>query len=209
MHDNLHKLSASPNGLYPACDFFSHRKFLRVRAYIFNSNEDHSNSPAVLSSKPLTKIDKFMYLFIEPKFWNKLESLLHSPCTKRRQGTYIEDPNLIGRHADYLLVIACVESGLFSFWTARGTNVKPRVWWRPKLTEEGVESEVLNFETAETRPLIVSSSISMVLEASSLLWTACLRWSFCLRFLDGWPFLKNSKEVGNLCLSTRCCWRLL
>lgn len=111
-------------------------------------------------------------------------------------------------HAGYLFVCIEVESGFLSRWTARGTKVKPRVWRRPKLTDEGVESEVLNLETAETRPSMVSSSTSIELEASFFC-KACLRWFFCLCFLDGWAFLKNSNEVGNLCLSTRCCCRLL
>lgn len=72
----------------------------------------------------------------------------------------------------YRLVPADVVSGFFSRWTARGTYVKPRVWRLPKLMDEG-ESEVLNLETAETRPSMVSFSTS-ILEASAFLWTACL-----------------------------------
>lgn len=118
---------------------------------------------------------------------------------------FTENPNLVGMHTCCLFVPAYLESGLFSRWTARGTKVNPRVWRRPKLMDEGEESEVLNLETAETSPSMDSFSTS-INDPSSLLWVACLR---CLCFLDGRAFLKNSNEVGNLCLSTRCCCRLL
>lgn len=98
--------------------------------------------------------------------------------------------------------------GLFSFWTARGTNVRPRVWRRPKLIDEG-DSEVLSLETAETRLSMFSWSTCIAVNASSVLCIACLRWVFCLCFFDGLDFLKNSNEEGNLCLSTRCCCRFL
>ena len=107
----------------------------------------------------------------------------------------------------YVFVSAEEESGLLSRWTARGTNAKPRLLRRPKLMEEGEESEVLNLETAETRPSMVSLSTSM-LEASAFFCLACLHCCFCLSFLDGRAFLKNSNDEGNLCLSTKC-WCLL
>lgn len=99
-------------------------------------------------------------------------------------------------------------SGLLSFWTDRGTKERPRVWRRPKLIEEG-ESEVLSFDTAETRLSIFSCSTCIAVEESSVFCTACLRCVLCLCFFDGLVFLKNSNEVGNLCLSTRCCCRFL
>lgn len=135
-------------------------------------------------------------------------SLLHTD-TWSSHGIFREEnslvPNLVGMHTCCLFVPAYLESGLFSRWTARGTKVNPRVWRRPKLMDEGEESEVLNLETAETSPSMDSFSTS-INEPSSLLWVACLR---CLCFLDGRAFFKNSNEVGNLCLSTRCCCRLL
>ena len=120
-----------------------------------------------------------------------------SPTITCRQGIY--------KCSGYCFPPVGTESALFSRWTARGTNVRPRVLRRPKLIEEGEESEVLNLDTAETRPSMVSPSMSILLEVSSLLWIACLRCCFCLAFLDRWAFLKNSNELGNLCLSTRCC----
>lgn len=109
----------------------------------------------------------------------------------------------------YHFVLDDVESGcFFSRWTDQGTSAKPCVWCRPKLMHEGVESEVLNLETAETRPSIVSFSTS-IFEVSAFLGMACLRRFFCLFFLEGGAFLKNSNDEGNLCLSTRCCCRLL
>lgn len=105
---------------------------------------------------------------------------------------------------------ASVGSVLFSRWIDRGTNVRPRVLRRPKLMVEGVESEVLNLVTAETSSSIISFSTSILLEvSSSFSCIACFLWFFCLCFLDGCAFLKNSNDVGNLCLSTRCCFRPL
>lgn len=73
-------------------------------------------------------------------------------------------------------------------WTTRGTNDKPLVWRRPKLIDEGVESEVFNLETAETRSSMAAFSTSIIPEVSSL-WVDCLRWDFSLCFFEGRAFL--------------------
>ncbi|GKU93235.1 hypothetical protein SLEP1_g6843 [Rubroshorea leprosula] len=85
------------------------------------------------------------------------------------KGRSSESRDLVQVDAGYLSVSAAVESGLFSHCMARGTNMKPRLWRRPKLTVDGGESDVLSLETAETSPLMVSSSTSIILEGSPLL----------------------------------------
>lgn len=174
-------------------------KKIRVHYNIVRNTKDSSN----------VSISRDIYNIIESQTTRryKTESWLQETSTEMMEEGegFIENQNLVGMHTFCLFVPAYLESGLFSRWTARGTKVNPRVWRRPKLMVEGEESEVLNLETAETSPSMDSFSTS-INESPSLFWVACLR---CLCFLDKRPFLKNSNEVGNLCLSTRCCCRLL
>ncbi|KAH7851263.1 hypothetical protein Vadar_009189 [Vaccinium darrowii] len=79
------------------------------------------------------------------------------------------DSRLLTKSTAYLIVPAGEESGFLTRWTARGTNVRPRVWRRPKLMDDREVSDVVNLDTAETRPSMVSSSTCIALESSSFL----------------------------------------
>lgn len=154
-----------------------------------------------------------IYMEYSYKFWckreYKLSKIHHFPRTSNIFPFHIKlhyTPKFIGtEHIGQLS-----QSGLLSRWTARGTNDKPRALRRPKVTAEGDESEVVSLDTAETRPSmalshLLSTSIAEEDPSSDCLCRVC----FTRCFLEGRDFLKNSNEVGNLCLSTTCWWRLL